>query len=318
MAMKQSRTSRFREFLKTDRAILIICIGIALIFWFFTKMAQQYETEVSVNVSYVVPESKILTYPPPETIYAKLKSGGWSLFFRYLSGNRPNIEILLDESPLQIISPRQQESYISKALNDQFQVENKTLENITLELDDVFVKKVPLSLSHKIRMAPQYQLSDSLVIYPDSVDAVGPALQVAGIESWETELFTLENVDATSKPIIPVKVHPNQQIRFIPDEVTCNLNVEQYTEKTFELPVLVSGVRDSSKIILIQRRVKISFAVGLTDYEKINENQFELIADFSKLNYEESTFAPVKINKSPPSVKNIRLQPNQVEFLRKK
>ncbi|MEM7105120.1 MAG: hypothetical protein AAF502_18430 [Bacteroidota bacterium] len=281
-------------------------------------MAQLYQTEVAVDVTYELPDTKILNFPPPKTIYANLTSGGWSLMFRYLSGNNPNITIPLDDSPLQIISPRQQESLISKALNDQFQVENKTLENITLELDEVYVKKVPISLRHKIRLAPQYQFADSLTITPDSVEVIGPAIQVAGIERWETALFSLENVDASSVQSIPVKDHPNEQIRFAPAVVTSRLNVEQYTEKSFEVPIEVYGVTDSSNIILFQRKLSISFNVGLTDYEEINPDDFQVVADFSALDFENSTFAPLRISKSPKAVSNIRYQPAQVEFLRKK
>lgn len=317
MNLKKQK-SGFSDFIKTDRAILMICIGIALVFWMFTKMAHQYESTLNVNVNFTVPEGKILVSPPPEKIRARLTAGGWDLFFRHLRGLGNSVTIPLSANPTQVISTRLQEIYIEEALKERYSVENKSLENITLQIDDSASRKIPIELIRNIRLAPQYQLTDSVMVKPDSILMTGPLSLIKNFKTWYTQSLDLNEVDETINVEVPVQIHENSQIRFYPTEVTCNIGVEHFTEKTFEVPIKTIGTGGNQNIILFKRTVDVTCTIGLSKYEDIVAEQFEVVVDFSDIDLSTQTFAPAKIIKQPSEVRNARINPQEIEFYLKK
>ena len=65
---------------RSDLQIVVLCLGIAILFWFFTALNKQYDTEIEipVNISYNN-DSLIATGEIPDKIQAFVKGSGWSL-----------------------------------------------------------------------------------------------------------------------------------------------------------------------------------------------------------------------------------------------
>ena len=78
---KKPRLNRddIKKFLKTDRAILMICISIAFVFWLMTKLSYSYKDSIVVNLEYQIPDNKVFTNPPAQHLEVDIEGKGWDL-----------------------------------------------------------------------------------------------------------------------------------------------------------------------------------------------------------------------------------------------
>ena len=67
------------KFLKTDRAILALCILSALIFWLTNKMSETFNSEGEVAMKFEIPAGTVITSPTPKSIKVLYKGSGWNL-----------------------------------------------------------------------------------------------------------------------------------------------------------------------------------------------------------------------------------------------
>jgi len=95
--------------------------------------------------------------------------------------------------------------------------------------------------------------------------------------------------------------------------VTVTLKVEQFTERSLFVPITIKNAPDSLKTF--PERAKLSCVVGLSKYNDIDKNSFQLVADLKgiPLNTEKNTI-PVLVTKQPDFVRAVNFQPRSVEF----
>jgi len=84
--MKIPNKVDIKVFFNSDRAILIACIFIALIFWLLVKLSQTFYTSADFQIDYQLPVGKSFVESPPTEGKATLKGSGWDLM-SYQFGN---------------------------------------------------------------------------------------------------------------------------------------------------------------------------------------------------------------------------------------
>ena len=63
----------------------MICMGIALIFWIFIKLSQEYTAEKQVLFNFQIPSDKAFTKAPPNDLKVDLVGTGWDLMYDYFA-----------------------------------------------------------------------------------------------------------------------------------------------------------------------------------------------------------------------------------------
>jgi len=311
----QVDTDKIKAFLQTDRAMLMGCIGIALIVWLFMKMAQPHNTELPLEINYTIPDDKIFAAPLPKTITPKISGTGWALFSRYLRAQRPEINLMLENTPNQIISASQLETAIQSRLPSPLTAKLRTFQSITVQLDDKARKRIPIVLQQNIRLASQYQFIVPPHPVPDSITIYGPKSVIEKIEVWQTERIDMESVKESSESTVELLPHPNTEVSFEPISIICDIDVEQFTEKTLEIPIQIINAPDTLLLTIHPSKIKITCRVGLSNYDKVDATQFQAVADFMKVDVNNSNYAPVKLTQVPDFVNNTDAQPQNVEFI---
>ncbi len=311
----QVDTDKIKAFLQTDRAMLMGCIGIALIVWLFMKMSQPHETEVSLEVSYTLPDDKIFAMPPPTTITPKISGTGWALFGRYIRAQRPEIPITLENTPNQTISASRLETAIQGRLPGPLTAALRGYQSITVRLDDKAGKRIPIILQENIQLASQYQFIVPPRPVPDSITIYGPKSIIEIVDVWRTEMIEIEEVKENKTPTVSLLPHSNTEVSFEPTEVICKIDVEQFTQKSLEVPIQIINAPDTLLLTIHPSKTKITCRVGLSNYDKVDATQFKAVADFTKVDVNNSNYAPVKLTQVPDFVNNTNAQPQNVEFI---
>ena len=309
---KLDRKQRFRYFLKTDRAILILCMIIALIFWLFIKLSQEYRTTRQIDITYLFPESKTFVDKLPTQIIATVKGIGWDLLGDHFSGRTTHIEFELQDQESQTIDRTQIVGAITNQVPASLKIEDVNLNYVNVLLDDMSQKKIPIILEKNIQLETGFQIK-KITLVPDSVFLYGPAILVEGNSFWKTQLLDLKNIKTAQQITLDLAPTGSEQLHLKPAKIQANIEVEQLTENSFFVPITVVNPPDSLNIF--PKKVKVNYVVGLSQFDKVKAADIKIVADFknTSLQAAENTI-PLNIVEYPSYLINVNCSPNSVQY----
>ncbi len=179
-------------------------------------------------------------------------------------------------------------------------------------LDSITEKWVQVLPAVQLDFRPQYKLKGKIGISPERVFIKGPAILLDTLSALYTRHRAFEKLSTDVERSVKIEYPANTDIT--PDRATLRINVEQSTEKELQIPVVLKNNIDSMNIKFFPPEVKVTFLVGLSEFEKINAAQFTATVDCNEIN-SETTYLKIKIEDKPDNIDNIRVFPETVEFL---
>ena len=112
---------------------------------------------------------------------------------------------------------------------------------------------------------------------------------------------------------------PNEgNITVYPKSVDVIVPVDEYTEKTLQIPVKLLNNNDYYNVKVFPEKVKVTFLTSLRRYMEIDENFFEADADLNLWKNQGYTTLPVKLIRVPPFCRVISVDPPNIDFIVKK
>jgi hypothetical protein len=311
----KQRLNSIRQFnMQEDQAILLSCFGIALIFWVLVKLSQEYTSPKLVSFSYALPDELALANLPPEDVTATLKGNGWNLMFEYLAGSTIPVHFDIEDIGEFRLNRAQMRGEILGALaSKELDITEINYDEIDLSVEPKETRRVPIRHQVQLELAPEHHLSAPIKLEPDSVTLTGAISEVRAYDSWPTDSIVLTGISKTYSAQVPLETPPRQlQLDIMRTDMT--LSVESYTEKSLFVPVsLKNAPADSLKVF--PDKIKISFVVGLSQYDSVHYTDFKLEADLKASSLEKGkNTVPVRLVQAPGSVKNVLLSRNSVEF----
>lgn len=311
----KKQLNKIQQFkMQEDRAILLSCFGIALVFWVLVKLSQDYTSPKQVSFSYSAPEALALANIPPDDVYATLKGTGWNLMFEYLANATIPVHFDISEPGALNLNRGQLRAELLSALaSKELDITEINYDEINLRAEEKTTKRVPIRFRLHLEFASEHHLSAPLRLNPDSVTLTGAVSVLDEFLSWPTDTFDFPNLTNTVVINIPLQPPP-PEISLSKQKVELTIPVESYTEKSFFVPVkLKNAPSDSLKVF--PDKIKVSFAVGLSQYDSVHYSDFELVADLKASSLEKGkNTVPIDLTAKPESVKNVVLSRKAVEF----
>ncbi len=302
-----------KSFYNSDRAVFMLCVGIALFFWMLIKLSKTSVSSIESGIYYNLPQGKTLRETPPKKVNVAIEGSGWDLIANYFNGKTNSIIFNLNDSPTQTIYQSQLKNKLSSSLDMRnIQITDVNLEFIQLELDDELIKKVPVVFDGDIIFAPTYSYKDSIKIEPDSISISGSLAYLDTIESWPTVYYKFEDLDENLNQSVDLYQESIQNISIQPKSVNLQIPVEQFTEKSVFVPIDIINATDSLKIF--PQSVKLSYLVGLSRFDLITQDSFIVEVDAQKLVNSKSNTVALQLQSHPSNLKNIKMSPKSVEF----
>ncbi|CAA6821452.1 MAG: Unknown protein [uncultured Aureispira sp.] len=302
-------------FLKTDRAILMICISIAFVFWLMTKLSYSYKDTVIVQLNYSTPEGKIFTNPPPNQLEVDIEGRGWDLLGFAFYNKERIVDIPVAANEIRVISVTSLNAKVLKSL-PKARILNIHPETIKLQMEESATKMIPVVLEEQIRLAPLYQYVDSIKIEPNEIEIKGPASVIRDIHEWKTNVcIPAEEINKDINVEVSLEIHPNGSISLSTDKIRCLAAVEEVTEKRVKVPVEVLNVPDSLLLIILPKMVEVSSQVGLSDYDGLSAEDFKVIVDFSRIDLFKERSIRVLLKEKPNYAKQVKCIPQKVDYI---
>lgn len=302
--------------LEGDKAILAVCVGIAFIFWFFTKMSNEFTTEKVVKVDYILPRGKAFELLPAEKLVATLKGSGWDLARDYLFGAEKIVKVDLSDLRSPGLDKSTLLDKISNLTFDKRKLEiTKTVpSNLYIKFVDEVTKVVPVVLNADFSYYEGHYPTSKPILTPDSVTIFGAAILLDTIKEWVTLPVKL----VKQKDIISVqlKFKPKLErlVRVSSKTVNVLVPIEKWTEKKVYPIVKILHPKDSV-LQVFPAKIETTFSVPLSRFNQVTESSFDLVADLNSTSMtEENNTVPVQIEKQPSGIRGLTISPNSVRF----
>lgn len=301
-----------QAFLKTERALLLLCMSIALVFWLLVQLSQPQKTKLKVPIIFEVPKGQILSEKPPQFIFVTFKSKGWNLFYRSFRGQPKKLvwSITKDER----LSYEDLKDKIAEKISDKVEIENISPNELKLKLERLLRKQVPITVNANVQTVTQFQLSNTIQLLPDTITITGPESTIKKIETVKTKMIDVSELRQNKYGEIQLSAQQNKQVKCFPEKVNYMMTIEQFSEKSLLVPVKLET--DSNVTLkLLPEFVKVSCILGLGKYDDLSASDFELIADARGLDLAKTDKLLVKLKTMPTGVRNIKIIPRMIDFV---
>ncbi len=311
------------EKLKNDQRVIVflVCLLIATALWFLNAFAKDYSTTLAYPVKYInPPKNQFLSNNPPSKLDLKVNAHGFTLLRHKLSLSFSpivlNLSNITRDVELTNGEYRVNSSSLSRRISDQVSSEITITgiepEILHIKLDSLKSKIIPVVEKVELDFKPQFNLKGSVVIDPMQVQIKGPAAILDTTDFLFTEEISFNKVEADIEKKLRI-VHP-EKTTVDPKEVTLKISVEKFTEKEIVVPVHVKNKPDSVKIKLFPSEIKLTVMVGLSEFENIGSNSFDVYTDFTTID-SESDNIDVIVAPINSRLQVVRFTPERVEYL---
>ena len=282
-------------------------------FWLLQSLQQEYEIELVFPVKYKnVPADIAFNAPEVETITAKVKDKG-SVLLNYTFGRsfapiEVNMKNTKEKNGSVQVSKRQIENDIQKQLIATTALQSFDPQQIDMDFSQRVHKEIQVVFNGDIHMEAGFQLSGDIQINPQKINAYATAAILDTLTSVKTAFTEVKKANKNiTRTVQLIKV---DGVNFDPENVSITIPIEEYTEKTLEIPVSCSHIPPHYTAV-----VKVTCSVPLSRFKGLSEDMFSIHIPFEDLEQNVSGTLPVKLTKKPDWVHTATLLPDKVEFI---
>lgn len=306
--------NHFKDLSPEDRKILLVCLGVAFVFWILVKLSKNYTVHSVAYITYELPLGQSFTTSPPEIVGMDLIAKGWYFFLSSMVGNELRLHYQIPAKPYFELSAYKLQGDIDNLLKDKkVLISQLYFEGFNAQLEEQAVKRLPIVVPTKIVFAPEHALAGDIILRPDSVSVSGPRSQLAELTEWVADSLILNNLSQAHKGQLNVSSDSNE-LNCIPTSVEVEVNVDHFTEKSIFVPVQFNhSLADS--IRFFPDKVLLKCVLGLGYYEDLKPADFTLVAEVDEtLISEGKRTVALKLIRQPNFVRDIQYSPRAVEF----
>lgn len=304
-------------FFSKDILSFLLFLALSAAFWFVNTLGKQRETEISIPVNYIGMSSQIVFLSiPPSHITVSVEDRGLQLLNYSRLRDKPlTIDLtqkFYEKGKIFINSDQLREKIVRYLLPSTTLLEIKP-ETILIRYEKQSIATLPVTLNHKIEMAPQYLMSDRIKLEPSQVTVYGPKEMLDTLKSVPTELLVLKNVRDTGSYVCRLK--PLKYLRYSERDIKVDVFVEQFTEKKVQLPILAINCPPNLTIRTFPTFVEATYTVGLSRFNTFNPNSIQVLIDYNDLKNTKLSKQKLKVRTNDEFISNLRISPLEVEFL---
>lgn len=288
------------------------------------SLSQQKTETHEITVQYVKhPENYTLVNQPPSSLFLSISASGYDLqsLNRDKKGN-----FTLDVSMMNLQHVGNQYHSVfrtddfSAKIMSQLELDGKIdqikPDTITLIYEKNISKAITVSLDVDYQLSQQFWLSSNPVISPKIITVEGLPIDLDSL----TEIKTVyQNFDVLSDTlrvklalVQPTTKYP---VSLSSDSVELMIPVEEFTEKTFSIPVFAQSMDNSFKVKTFPDNISVSCLVSLHHFNQIVDTMFEAQVVYDKAVDKEKDRLPVQIVNRSGFARISKIEPEKVEFI---
>lgn len=298
----------------------ITCLMMALCAWIVVTLSSSYNYNVKEILTFKnAPLKRAFHSLQSDTVNITVKGSGWQMLLSKINEQNHIIKVdlsKLDSEAYVVLSAQLAEINSEKALDNQ--ITAITPDTLYFDFTNRSVRRVPVQLVKSVKYRQQYTQSGDVIIKPAYVTISGPSNRIDKIKYWRTDSLSLKNIGENVSIQINLEASAEGNISIYPKTVQVNIPVDEFTEKTLDLPVKLVGNVDFFNVKVFPQKVKVTFTTSLNRYADIDEEFFEAQADLNLWRVYGYNTLPVKVTRLPAYCKIVNVEPRNIDFIVKK
>jgi YbbR domain-containing protein len=297
----------------------VTCLVVAIVAWLFTVLSNPNKYTVKqVLVFKNTPQRRAFHSLQPDTVDATVLGTGWRMLFSSMS--KSNDKVIVDLSSLEsksYIVLNAQLRQINARRDAEHQIASFDPDTLFFDFSNRLIKRVPVKLVTALHYQRQFAQSEAIVIKPAYVTISGPAEVLARISSWKTDSVILDGLNESYRRRVSLAPAGEGNLNVLPKSVMVYIPVDEFTEKTMQIPVKLINNRNFYDVKIFPQKVKVTFTTSLKDYPDMNEDDFETVADLDQWTQGYRVLT-VRLTHMPSYSKIVKIEPQNVDFIVKK
>lgn len=301
-----------------DLLVFLVFVILAFGFWILQYFQQKIERDITIPIHYTnIPPEIVINDSIPDQLTIKIADKGTVFLRDYLYTEKLAIDIdLKDLSPDKssyVVNRNFLNYEIQEMLANSTQLLSFKPENIQIQYSPRRKKEFPIVIVGKISPASGYIFTDTLHLEPATVWAYGDKKQLDTIKSINTLNTQIENIrknlDVNLVLDVPKGLHLSEE------KVNVTANVEEYTEKTFNLPIITYNLPENINIRFFPSSVEVTCRIALSMYSKLTAEDLEVSVDYQDISKNPGINIILELSRKPDWMINYRISPEVVEYL---
>lgn len=315
--MTTEKQKRLFLFKKRKFNVFILFVVLATLFSLLTKLSKDYTQTVAFQINHInVPEDKVIIKDAIQKLNITLTTYGFKLIRYQLSDQKVDINIskLDNNDDFYFWIEHKEFADIVSQFDPNVKIVNINPDTLKIRYDSNAVKKVPVVLNSNIEFSPGYDESKPFRLEPDSIKAIGPKILIDSINSVQTEVLELLNVNANITSTVKLIKPSNDQVKYSQNSILVQTEVDRFTEGTISVPVIVRNVPENVKLKIYPKSIEVIYYASLSEFKNIRPNSFIVECNYEEALNDDSSFLIPRIIQSPDQVKSARLNLKRIEF----
>lgn len=299
--------------------VFLFCSTLA---WFISKLSEPYISTTTLDLNYTNSnDDLLLVNSSNDKISVKLEAVG----FQFLGFNFKKKDVVVD---LSVVAKKGRQYYlpfqnykeqIEKQLPNSMRLIDIEKDTLFFDFQEVISKEVPVRPQLELNLAKNYLLDGELVITPATIVIKGPINEVDTIAVVKSSKIDL--TDLTSDFSRKATIHIPDALKytsFSATSVTVSGKISRFSEKMISVTIKVLNLPNGTEIKMFPDKVNILCKGTLKTLKHLKDSDFEVIADFGKVQNKKTKKLALRLNKKPEKLSDAVLQETQVEYILKR
>lgn len=301
-----------REFL-----IFLFFLVLSSVYWLMSVLNDTMEREITLSVQLVgVPKNVIIIGDSAINVRVTVKDKGYAIA-TYIYGDK----LKPISVPFSVYARSSDELSITntelqKMVRDQLYGSSRVIavkpDHLKIPFNMGMRKLVPVKLLGKIDTSDNFYLA-RVEFQPESVYVYASKKQLENIVNVYTIRQNLENVSDTITRTVALK--RINGVKIVPTEVKMTMFTDIMTEAVTNVNITSINVPPNYVLRTFPSQVQVRYIIGASQFKKINENDFSVVADYMSTNEGTTEKCPIRIVKSPKEARNPMLSVSEVDYL---
>ncbi len=283
--------------------------------WLMLTLNQDYETDIDVPLHIKqIPQNIGFSGSGEEMLSVKVRDRGTTLMNYMFTSFLP---VTVDYSELRNRKGRLTlpVSMLKKRIEGRLQSST----NLISVYPDTFMYytqesalRIPVKFQGQYTVARQYT-AGTPILTPDSVWVYAPTHTADTLRAIATA--SLDYGELRDSLRTDVSLLAPEGVKCVPENVALTIPVSPYAEKIFELPIKALDFPQNFSLKTFPSTVRVVVNVSMSQYETVTDSDFEIGVSYSDVADGSKPRVKLHLLKRPSVGKDIKIIPNEVEYL---
>ena len=292
----------------------------SILIWLLITLSKEYITTISFPIEYgEISQNKLLLANQTKELEIVVKTNGFKILRTRFNTKslRINIHTLIGKKgTTYYLLLKSKKQSIKRQLPSGVSLQEIIKDTLFVELGSLVTKKLAIKSNLKISYHIGYDLSEQISLKPDSILVSGPENYISKIKNIELEPIVFEDVKADFVRKVAVKVPEGvKNLKFNIKEVIVSGKIEKFTEGILNVPFKIINVPVGITINTLNKKVQVTYIVGLSSFNKIDENSFQIECDYAMSASNRLGYLIPKVVRKASEIKSYKLIPDEIDFL---